>query len=111
MDARDWDYKGGPLPFRTAQSCVMDARDRVYKGGPLPFWATRKCYLFTKENLLPFCLRVELTEVLYVPRIEQRHSFFSGKAYASGPAYFQHLEGALPAGGEFVKPFAVQDSP
>ena len=57
------------------------------------------------------CLSVELTQMLYVPRVGQRHSFFSGKANASGPAYFRHLEGTFPAGGEFVEPCSVQDPP
>jgi len=49
--------------------------------------------------------------VLDIPWIGQWHSFFSGEADASGPAYFQHLEGTLPARGELMKPFSVQDSP
>jgi len=57
------------------------------------------------------CLSVKLTQVLYVPQVGQRHSFFCGKADASGLAYFCHLEGTLLAGGEFVEPYSVQDSP
>ena len=110
MDARGWDYKDGPLPLWTTHSCAMDARDRVHEDGPQPFWATRGCYLIIKEKLLPFRLRIELTEVLYIPWIGQRHSFFCGEVNAPGPAYFQHLEGSLPAGGEIVKPFVVLDS-
>ena len=57
------------------------------------------------------CLGVKLTQMLYVPRVAQRHSFFYGKVNASGPAYFRHLEGTLPVGGEFVEPCSVQDPP
>ena len=53
MDARDWDYKDGPLPPWTARSCALDARDQVHKDGPQPFWATRECYLITKKKIAP----------------------------------------------------------
>jgi hypothetical protein len=33
------------------------------------------------------------------------------QADAPGSAYFCHLQGTLPAGGEFVEPFSVQYSP
>jgi hypothetical protein len=33
------------------------------------------------------------------------------KADTPGSAYFRHLEGSFPAGGEFVEPFSVQYSP
>jgi hypothetical protein len=54
-------------------------------------------------------LWVELTEMLYVPGIGKRHSF--GKMDTPGSAYFRHLEGSFPTGGEFVEPFSVQYSP
>jgi hypothetical protein len=53
----------------------------------------------------------ELTEVLYVPGIGQRLSFSCGEADTLGSAYFRHLEGSFPAGGEFMEPFSVQYSP
>jgi hypothetical protein len=56
-------------------------------------------------------LWIELTEMLYVPGIGKRHSFCCGKADTPGSAYFRHLEGSFPAGGEFVEPFSVQYSP
>ena len=93
------------LGLQGRTSTTLDHED-----GPQPFWTTRGCYLIIKEKLLPFRLRIELTEVLYIPWIGQRHSFFCGEVNAPGPAYFQHLEGSLPAGGEIVKPFVVQDS-
>jgi hypothetical protein len=56
-------------------------------------------------------LWIELTEMLYVPRVGKRHSFSCGKADTLGPAYFRHLEGSFPTGGGFVEPFLVQYSP
>ena len=56
-------------------------------------------------------LWVELTEMLYVLGIGKRHSFSCGKADTPGSAYFHHLEGSFPTGGEFVEPFSVQYSP
>jgi hypothetical protein len=50
-------------------------------------------------------------EMLYVPRIGKRLSFSCGKADTPGSAYFRHLEGSFPAGGEFVELFSVQYSP
>jgi hypothetical protein len=50
-------------------------------------------------------LWVKLTEMLYVPGIRKRHSFSRGKADTPGSAYFCHLEGSLPVGGELVEPF------
>ena len=52
-------------------------------------------------------LGIELTQMFYVLWVGQRHSVFHGKANASGLAYFCHLEGSFPAGGEFVEPFSV----
>jgi hypothetical protein len=71
----------------------------------LPSYKGRKLY---SPALL---LWEELMEVLYVPGIRQRLSFSCGKADTPGSAYFRHLEGSFPAGGEFMKPFAVQYSP
>jgi hypothetical protein len=53
----------------------------------------------------------ELTEVLYVPGIGKRLYFSCGKADTPGSAYFHHLEGSFPAGGEFMESFSVQYSP
>jgi hypothetical protein len=53
----------------------------------------------------------KLTEMLNVPGIRKRHSFSCGKADTPGSAYFCHLEGSFPIGGEFVDPFSVQYSP
>jgi hypothetical protein len=53
----------------------------------------------------------KLTEMLYIPRIGKRYSVSCGEADAPGAAYFRHLEGSFPAGGEFVEPFSVQYSP
>jgi hypothetical protein len=71
----------------------------------LPSYKGRKLYF---PALL---LWEELTEVLYVPGIGQRLSFSCGEADTPGPAYFHHLEGTFPAGGEFMEPFSVQYSP
>jgi hypothetical protein len=68
-------------------------------------------YKGRKPNSSALLLCEELTEVLYVPGIRQRLSFSCGKAYTPGSAYFHHLEGSFPAGGEFMEPFSVQYSP
>jgi hypothetical protein len=62
-----------------------------------------------KKNSIPpvLLLWVELMEMLYVPGIGKRHSFSCGKADTPGSAYFRHLEGSFPTGGEFVEPFSV----
>ena len=52
-------------------------------------------------------LWIELTKMLYVPEVGKRHSFSCGKADTPGSAYFCHLEGSFPAGGEFMEPFSV----
>jgi hypothetical protein len=44
-------------------------------------------------------------------RIGKRYSISCGEADAPGAAYFRHLEGSLPAGGEFVEPFSIQYLP
>jgi hypothetical protein len=53
----------------------------------------------------------KLTETLYIPGVGERYSVICGKVDASGAAYFCHLEGSFPAGGELVEPFSVQNSP
>jgi hypothetical protein len=65
--------------------------------------------LVTRRNLNPSdsLLWVELTEMLYVPRIGKRLSFSYSKVDTPGSAYFRHLEGSFPTGGEFVEPFLV----
>jgi hypothetical protein len=64
-------------------------------------------YKGRKLNSPALLLWEELTEVLYVPGIGQRLSFGCGKVDTPGPAYFRHLEGSFPAGGEFMEPFSV----
>jgi hypothetical protein len=66
-----------------------------------------------EENSTPpvLLLWVELTEMLSIPGIGQRHSFSCGKPDTPGSAYFRNLEGSFLAGGEFVEPFSVQYSP
>jgi hypothetical protein len=49
--------------------------------------------------------------MLYIPEVGKSHSFSYGKADTPGSAYFCHLEGSFPTGGEFVEPFSVQYSP
>jgi hypothetical protein len=68
-------------------------------------------YKGRKLNSPALLLWEELTEVLYVPGIGQWLSFSCGKANTPGSAYFRHLEGSFPAGGEFMEPFSVQYSP
>jgi hypothetical protein len=62
-------------------------------------------------------IRVDLTGLVYIcvlpsykgrklyPGIRQRLSFSCGEADTPGSAYFRHLEGSFPAGGEFMEPF------
>jgi hypothetical protein len=69
--------------------------------------------LVTKgRNLNPsdLLLWIELTEMFYVPGVGKWHSFSCGKADTPESAYFRHLEGSFPTGGEFVEPFSVQYS-
>jgi hypothetical protein len=63
-----------------------------------------------RRNLNPtdLLLWIEHTEMLYVPGIGKRHLFSCGKADTPGSAYFRHLEGFFPTGGEFVEPFSIQ---
>jgi hypothetical protein len=68
-------------------------------------------YKGRKLNSPMLLLWVKLTEMLYVPGIGKRHSFSRVKEDTPGSAYFLHLEGSLPARGEFVEPFSVQYSP
>jgi hypothetical protein len=70
--------------------------------------------LVTKEenSILPaLLLWVELTEMLYIPGIGKRYSFNCGKADTPGFAYFRHLEGSFPTGGELMEPSLVEYSP
>ena len=103
-------YRSGP---RVNASRWYDECQRPSLRGRTPTALDRTLILSCYKGKVHFllCLSVELTQMLYVPRVGQRHSFFCGKADASGPAYFCHLEGTLPAGGEFVEPYSVQDSP
>jgi hypothetical protein len=68
-------------------------------------------YKGRKLNSPALLLWEELTEVLYVPGIGHMLSFSCGKADTPGSAYFRHLEGSFPDGGEFMEPFSVQYSP
>jgi hypothetical protein len=53
----------------------------------------------------------KLLEMLYILGVGERYSIIYGEADAPGAAYFCHLEGSFPAGGELVEPFLVQNSP
>jgi hypothetical protein len=64
-----------------------------------------------KLNSPSLLLWEKLTEVLYAPGIGQRLSLICGKGETPRSAYFRHLEGSFPAGGEFMEPFSVQYSP
>jgi hypothetical protein len=77
----------------------------------LTYTYAQPSYEGRKLKPLVLLLWEELTEVLYVPGIGKRHSFSCGKADTPGSAYFRHLEGSFPTGGEFVEPFSVQYSP
>ena len=103
-------YRSGP---RVNASRWYDERQRPGLRGRTPTALDRTLILSCYKGKVHFllCLSIELTQMLYVPRDGQWHSFFCGKADASGPAYFCHLEGTLPAGGEFVEPYSVLDSP
>ena len=68
-------------------------------------------YKGRKLNPPVLLLWIELTEMLYILGVWERYSVICGKANASGAAYFCHLEGSFPAGGELVEPFLVQNSP
>jgi hypothetical protein len=77
----------------------------------LTYTYAKPSYEGRKLNPLVSLLWEELTEMLYVPGIGKRHSFSCDKADTPGSAYFRHLEGSFPTGGEFVEPFSVQYSP
>jgi hypothetical protein len=68
-------------------------------------------YKGRKLNSPALLLLEELTEMLYVPEIGQRLSFCCGEVDTPGSAYFRHLVGSFPAGGEFMEPFSVQYLP
>jgi hypothetical protein len=78
-----------------------------------PSWHTRMHNLVTRRNHNPsnLLLWVGLTGIFYIPGIGKRHPFSCGEAGTPGSAYFRHLEGSFPTGGEFVEPFSVQYSP
>jgi hypothetical protein len=59
------------------------------------------------HNPSDLLLWVGLTGILYIPGIEKRFPFWCGKTDTPGSAYFRHLEGSFPAGGEFEEPFLV----
>jgi hypothetical protein len=89
------------------------ANKQGLRGRTSPGWHTRMRNLVTKRrnpNPSDLLLWIELTEILYVPGVEKRHSFSCGKADTPGSAYFRHLEGSFPTGGGFVEPFLVQYS-
>jgi hypothetical protein len=77
----------------------------------LTYTYAQPSYEGRKLNPLVSLLWEELTEMLYVPGVGKRYSFSCGKADTPGSAYFRHLEGSFPTGGEFVEPFSVQYSP
>ena len=103
-------YRSGPC---INASRWYDERQRSGLRGQTPTAPDRTLILSCYKGKVYFllCLSVELTQMLYVPWVGQQHSFFCGKVDASGLAYFCHLEGTLPAGGEFVEPCSVQDPP
>ena len=102
-------YRSGP---RVNASRRYDGRQRPGLRGRTPTALDRTLILSYYKGKIHFllCLTVKLAQMLYAPRVGQRHSF-CGKANASGPAYFYNLERTLPAGGEFVEPCSVQDPP
>jgi hypothetical protein len=78
---------------------------------------TRLAYTYAqpsyKRNHNPsdLLLWVGLTGILYILGIGKRHPFSCGEVGTPGSAYFGHLEGSFPTGGEFAEPFSVQYSP
>src|SRR6185437_8250671 len=86
-------YRSGP---RVNASRWCDGRQRPGLRGWTPTALDRTLILpYYKGKHFLLCLSVKLTQMLYVPRVGQRYSFFCGKANASGSAYFRHLEGTL----------------
>jgi hypothetical protein len=77
----------------------------------LTYTYAQPSYKGRKLNLLALLLWIELTEMLYIPGIGKKYSFCCGKADTPRSAYFRHLEGSFPTGGEFVELFSVQYSP
>ena len=77
----------------------------------LTYTYAQPSYKGRKLNPPILLLWIELTEMLYILGIGKRYSFCCGKANTPGSAYFRHLEGSFPAGGEFMEPFSVQYSP
>jgi hypothetical protein len=77
----------------------------------LTYTYAQPSYKGRKLNPPILLLWIELTEMLYILGIEKRYSFCCSKADTPGSAYFHHLEGSFPTGGEFVEPFSVQYSP
>jgi hypothetical protein len=73
----------------------------------LTYTYAQPIYKGRKLNPLVLLLWIELTEILYIPRIGKRYFFCCGKADTPGSIYFRHLEGSFPTGGEFVEPFSV----
>jgi hypothetical protein len=76
----------------------------------LTYTYAQPSYKGRKLNPSALLLWIELMEMLYIPGIGKRYSC-CGKADTPGPAYFRHLEGSFPTGGEFVEPFSVQYLP
>jgi hypothetical protein len=77
----------------------------------LTYTYVKPSYKGRKLNPPVLLLWIELTEMLYILGTGKRYSFYCGKADTPGLAYFCHLEGSFPTGGEFVEPFLVQYSP
>jgi hypothetical protein len=77
----------------------------------LAYTYAQPSYKKKKTQPSDLLLWIELMEMLYVLGIGKRHSFSCGKADTPGSAYFRHLGGSFPTGGEFVEPFLVQYSP
>jgi hypothetical protein len=77
----------------------------------LTYTYVQPSYKGRKLNPPVLLLWIKLMEMLYILGIRKRYSFCCGKVDTPGLAYFRHLEGSFPTGGEFVEPFSVQYSP